>query len=101
MAFARPGDRPAIWQLSSDGRLAGLRSALAQFEVPANDGIFDDLLRRLAAIDVPDRAAPCTRPPADGDPLQDAPTLAAARKAIPEGRIVHDLRAALHEAAEP
>lgn len=39
-----------------DGRLAGLRSALAQFEMPASDGVFDDLLRQLAAIDVPRQA---------------------------------------------
>ena len=50
MAFAQPRDRPPARQDLDDGRLAGLRLALRQFEVPASNGVFDDLLCALVAV---------------------------------------------------
>ena len=37
----------------ADHRLQALRRALARFDLPADDGAFDDLLAALALIEVP------------------------------------------------
>lgn len=60
MRHSHAGNNPLGSHPLRDERLTGLRWALAQFEMPASDGVFDDLLRRLAAIDVPRQAAPGT-----------------------------------------
>lgn len=53
MSYSHPNNSSPAAHPLRDGRLVGLGLALAQFEVPASDGVFDDLLRQLAAIEVP------------------------------------------------